>query len=72
MTEWSTSVVNMTVVSLTVIFAIFYMNQFLGLLPYLADGVLRWRPLVSLEDSVRLFFLIDGSLDVDMPCIRAP
>ena len=54
MTEWSASVVNMTVVSLTVIFAIFYMNQFLGLLPYLADGVLRWHPLVSLEDSVRL------------------
>lgn len=45
---------NMVATSLAAILFIFYLNQFLGLLPSLAGGITRWHPLASLEDSVRL------------------
>ena len=51
---WSDFPLNRIMLMLCTVAAIIFLNRYIGLLPYLFGGVLRWKEIVNLESSVRL------------------
>lgn len=50
--DWGQSLINQILICLDALAFIFYLNRFIGLVPFLAGGIFRSSPLEHLEDSV--------------------
>lgn len=51
---WGESLINCILMAGAIVFAILSLSDYVEILPYVIDGFLRDRPLLSLEDNLRL------------------
>ena len=51
---WADLPVNWITIAVCTIAVIIFLNSFIGLMPYIFGGFLRWKEIVHLENSVRL------------------
>lgn len=51
---WGDNLINLIIVSVCTIMMIFLLGRYVHLFPYILEGVLRPKPIITLEDSVRL------------------
>lgn len=51
---WAHSTLNLSLMALGSVLVVLYMRKFVTVFPYLADGLLRWKPLSELEHNMRL------------------